>query len=173
MQQQLLEGRSLYAAVSTAFTPGATPDDVFTITGSATKVVEVVKMGLTTVQTTAGVNAWFIRKRSTANSGGTSASAAAVPMDSKLPAATATALQYTADPTLGTSLGDVWSGHVDSPAVATAGIGGLIGVAVDFLALYGQPVRLRGITEVLAWNFNNAALPAGLSVLAYAVFSER
>lgn len=168
----MAQARAQYIGVSTGFTPGATPDDVFTITGSATKEVKVLAMGISTIQTTAGVNKWYIRKRSAANSAGTSASVTAVPIDSRIPAATATVLQYTADPTLGTAVGDVWGGHINSPAAATAGIGGLVGTHIDFISRLGQAISLRGIAEVLAWNFNNVALPAGLSVLAYVVFAE-
>ena len=37
-----------YMAASSAFTPGTTPQDVFTITGNATTNVYVLKMGLST-----------------------------------------------------------------------------------------------------------------------------
>ena len=159
-----------FRAVSTAFTPGATPQDVFTITGSATTNVYVLKMGISTTQSTAGVNAFFLEKRSTANSGGTSASATVVPLNSNY-TATATVLQYTANPTAGSAVGDVWGGWVDSPAVATAGVG-LVGVEVDFQTMFGQPLALLSASQVLAWNFNGAALPSGLSVIAYVHWVE-
>lgn len=71
-----------YTAVSTAFTPGTAPQDVFSITGSATMNVYLMHASISTIQTTAGVNAWFLTKRSTANSGGTSATPAIVPLSS-------------------------------------------------------------------------------------------
>lgn len=159
-----------YTAVSSAFTPGATPQDVFAISGHASKGVHVLRMGLNTIETTGGANAWFIRKRSTANTDGTSAPVTAVPHESTDDPAAATVLQYTANPTAGTLVGDVWASFVNAPALATAG--GLRGVQIDFTALFGKPMKLLGAGHVLAWNFNGAALPAGLSVLAYVSWVE-
>src|SRR3954471_1821267 len=88
-----------YRAASAAFTPGALPEDVFTITGNATTNVYVLRMGLSTTQTTAGTNPWFIKKRSTANTGGVSVAGTAVPLQSGNAAAGATILHYTTTPT--------------------------------------------------------------------------
>ncbi len=158
-----------YAAASTAFNPPATPSDCFTITGSATNNIYIIKMGISTVQTTLGTNQWFLVKRSAANTGGTSAAATVVPYNSANPAGTASVLQYTVNPVgLGAAVGKVWSGYVDSPAPAGQGSG----IEVDFVDMFGQPLTLLSASEVLAWNFNGAALPAGLSVMAYAVWYE-
>ncbi len=161
-----------YTASTFTFTPGTTPGDVFTITGSATKTVKILRMGLASNQGTAGTNNWFIVKRNTANSGGTSTSVAGVPHDSTNAAATATVLEYTVNPTSGTLVGQVWSGKLDSPIATTAGIGGSEGVEVSFAELYGQPITLRGVNDVLAWNFNLAALPSGLTITAYVTWTE-
>ncbi|HYE70509.1 MAG TPA: hypothetical protein VD932_03195 [Aquabacterium sp.] len=162
------------AAVAAAYTPAATPTDIFTITGSASRVVEVRKVWLSTTQTTAGQNAWFIVKRSSANSGGTSQAVTAVAHDSLSQTATATVLRYAAsNPTLGTEVGKLWSGHVTSPAPATAEADGYTGTVIDLCELFGKPVTLRGTGQVLAISFEGAALPAGLSVLFGCTWSER
>jgi len=163
-----------FMASSSAFTPGATPQDVFAITGNATTNVYVLKMGISTNQTTAGSNVWNIAKRSAANTGGTHAAPTAVPFNSNMAAASATLLQYTANPTAGTLIGNMWSGFVNAPAPATAGIGGYTGTEIDFLAndTYGGPVALLTAAEVLSWNFGGAALPTGLSVLAWVMWAE-
>lgn len=161
-----------YLASSTAFDPGATPEDIFTITGNATTNVYVLKMGISTVQTTAGSSAWYLAKRSTANAGGTTANVVEVPVQSGNPAAGATVLQYTASPTTdGTLIGNVWSGYVASPDVASATLspGGII---VDFETMLGQPLALLSAAESLGWNFNNVAKPAGLLVLAWVLWAE-
>lgn len=163
--------RRTYVAASAAFTPPATPTDLFTITGSASTTVKVTKMGFSTLQTTGGYNTFIITKRSTANSGGTSANLVEVSLDSANAAATATCLSYTANPTTGTRVGDIWIGRVPSPAAATVGTG-ITEMVVDFGLLYGHPVVLRGTSEVLALNFNGAALPTGLSVVAWVEFTE-
>lgn len=147
--------------------------DVFSITGSATRNIYVLKMGISTTQTTAGVNSFYIAKRSTANAGGTSAAPVIVPWNSNNPAVSASVLQYTANPTAGTLVGYLWGGWVNSSAVATAGVGsGYQGVEVDFMDMFGQPVSLLSASEVLGWNFKGAALPTGLSVVAYAAWYE-
>lgn len=164
--------KASYLAYSAAFTPGATPQDIFTITGSATKLVKVLRMFIATTQTTAGINGWAIVKRSTANTGGTSAAVTAIRSDQNDPAATATVLQYTANPTAGALVGGAWSGFINSPAPATVGIGGLMGAFVDFPDSLGKPITLRSISDVLTWNFGAVALPAGLSVRAGVIWTE-
>lgn len=161
-----------YAAVSTAFTPGTAPVDIFTISGSSTNNVYVIKMGIACTQTTEGVNAFFLAKRSTANSGGTHAEPAIVPYNSNNPTASAVVSQYTANPTAGSLVGYLWGGWVNSPKVTTAGTGGIQGIEVDFEDMFGQPVSLLSASEVLGWNFKGATLPTGLSVIAYAVWYE-
>src|SRR5262245_64634991 len=91
-------GKTTYSSTSGIFSPDATPADVFTITGSATKTVSITKMCISSVQSTAGINAWYLTKRSTANSGGTSSNLTEIPYDSNNAAATATTLSYTVDP---------------------------------------------------------------------------
>lgn len=156
-----------YRATSAPFTPGATPQDVFTITGSATRLVRVTAFGICTVQTTAGINSWLVNKRSTANTAGTSTAVTRVPNKTSHPAATATVLQYTANPTAGTLVGSIWSGRVVSPAPASVGV--CVGRDLDY-SRYG--IELVGVGEVLAWNFGGAALPPGLSVQAVVGWEE-
>lgn len=159
-----------FMAASAPYTPGATPQDVFSITGSATRVVQVQRMSITTVQTTAGLNAWQLVKRSTANTGGTSTAVARVPTDDSYPAATATVLQYTGNPTLGTLIGAIWSGRVAAPVPASAPSGDFEVKVPD--TLNGRFVTLTGITDVLAWNLGGIVLPAGLSVQACVWWTE-
>lgn len=160
----------LFAAASAPFTPGATPQDVFTITGSATRTVRILRMGLSSVQTTAGMNAWQVVKRATANTSGTSAGVTIVKSDKAFPTATATVLQYTANPTAGTLIGNLWSGRIAAPAPATA-VGNTEKI-VEGAAL-GSLAVLSGIADVLAWNFNGVALPTGLSITPWVIWTEQ
>ena len=108
-----------YMAASAPFVIGTAPTDIFTITGSATKLATLMRMSISTVQTSAGMNAFSLLKRSTANTGGTADLIAAVPTEKSYPAATAVVRQYRANPaTLGTNVGALWSGRVPSPAPA-------------------------------------------------------
>ncbi len=109
-------------------------------------------------------------KRSSANSG-SSTSITIVPADSNNVAATASAVYYTANPSLGTSLGDILTPVLIVPST-TAAVG-----AVNFFNLYDsknevQPITLRNANESIALNFGRAALPAGLKVQLQVTFAE-
>lgn len=163
--------KSSYVAFTAPFTPGATPQDVFTITGAASKVIRVMCMFISSVQTGSGVIGWQVVKRSTANSGGTSVAVTAVRSDPTDVAPSATVLQYTANPTAGTLIGNAWSGFVGSPT-AGSGMASHVGAFVNFTEGLGKPMILRSTSDVLAWNFGGVALPAGLSVRAGVYWTE-
>ena len=167
----IYRGQFTYSASSTAFTPPATPTDVFTITGNATTNVYVLKVTLSTTQTTEGTNAWFLAKRSAADTGGTATQPAVVPFNSANSTASSVVNQYSANPTTGALVGYVWNGWVFSPTVTTATTSGNQTV-IDFEDMFGQPLTLLSTSEVLALNFKGAALPAGLSVLVNVVWTE-
>lgn len=159
-----------YVASSAPFTPGTTPQDVFSITGSASKTVIVQRIGLVGTQTTAGNNVWSLLRRTTANTLGTSAAVAAFQYDlNSAVAASATVLAYTANPTLGTLGGKLWGGKLEAPAPATASIGGNFEAIVPLD--WSSPIVL-GANQVVAWNFGGAALPTGLSLICQVWWSE-
>lgn len=148
-----------YAASVAGLTPGATPQDIFTIQAAANKLVQVLYTDIAFDETTGATVDIFLLKRSTANSGGTSAAATAVPFDSADVAATATVQSYTANPaTPGTLVGVVAKDKLFG-GVVTA----LTGVVVeDFDKPSRKPIILRpGSQETLAWNLNGIASPAG------------
>ena len=167
----VLDGvRATYSASATNIVPAVTATDVFTITGSATKTVRVIKIGISGVQTAGGIISVLVLKRSTANSAGTSAASAAVPNDSNNAAATATVLSYTANPTLGSVVGSaVRSGKVNIP-VSTASSSMDIQEFV-FGDTVGQAIVLRGIAQVLAINLNSVTVTGG-SLSYYVVWTE-
>lgn len=159
-----------YSAVVNNLTPPATPTDMVTITGSATKTVRVLRVELSTTQTTAGINTFFLVKRSTANSAGTSASATVIPHDSTNAAGTATVLSYTVNPTLGNTIGNIRASKLLTPAPASVQFGIY---QWDFDGRTGgQGIVLTGTSQVLALNFNAAALPAGLNVNCTITWTE-
>lgn len=165
-----LGGKNTYTAFCAAFTPVATPTDIFSIEGTANKYIYIWRFFLSTIQNTAGVNTWFLNKHSTANSGSTPVASTIVPHDNAFPASTALVQHYTAtNPTPGTSLGSVLTTRLNSPAAATAGIGAVQGTWFDFTF----PIILKGAAQGLALNFAGAALPAGLSVIAGFTWTEQ
>jgi hypothetical protein len=165
--------KSTYAATSGTLTPGTTPTDIVTLTGSATKTIRVLKFDISSSQTTLGVNTWFLIKRSTANTGGTSTTSTAVPFDSNDAAATATFRNYTVNPTsLGTAVGTIATLKlVSDPTVG--GTPSQVVYTYDFTDNgTAQGIVLRGTTQVFALNFNGAALPAGLVINVNIVWTE-
>lgn len=155
--------KQYHSAATGSFTPPATPTDMAIITGSATKTIRVTKIELSTLQTTAGQNVFFIVARSAANTGGTAVAATAVSFDSNNSAATAVVQHYSANPTgLGAAIGNVKVTRLVTPQATTAGQD----VYVFDFTNYGlsSGFVLHGTTQSLCLNFNGVALPAGFSV---------
>ena len=168
-----LVGRFYYVTASGTISPGATPTDIYTITGNDNVIVYVTAMGFSTVQTTEGINGWSVLKRSTANTGGTSEVNAEVSFSSNYPSPEATTRTYTANPTLGVAVGNIWTGYVDSPEVVPTETGdSFAGVKLNFLQTYGAPLALLNSNELIALNFGGGALPAGMAVLAWVSWYE-
>jgi hypothetical protein len=148
-----------YSAQADNFLIGNPATDVFTITGSASKLIRIREIQFSGTRTTAGDFAFTIVSRSTANSGGTSTLRTAVPHDSTLAAATATVRAYTVSPTLGTLIGAIRSGRVYFSGNGSTSVPNQQGYEFEGIHL---PVILRGTSEVLA----------GGSVCAYVEWTE-
>jgi hypothetical protein len=151
-----------YSASATPFTPYATPTDICALGGIATKVVKVYHVRVYGTQTTAGVNGFFLNKRSTYNTGGQTA-LTVVPHDSQTIASGADVAKFTIAPTtLGTLVGIVRGADVFTPAPGSTTSGGWYDF--DFGPGTGtQPILLRS-NEMLTVNFGAAAVPTGLVV---------
>lgn len=94
-----------YSASFTNVSPALLATDIFQIAGAAGKTIYISKIVITGTQTTAGVINIQLIKRSTLNSGGTSATLTNVPHDGNDGAASAVVRTYTANPTVGTAIG--------------------------------------------------------------------
>ena len=162
--------KTTYSAATAIFTPVATATDIFVITGSATRTVKILSIILSGTQTTAGnIGTISLIKRSTDDTGGTSVAATRIPHDSTNAAATAVVRHYTANPTLGTTVGTVYSPRVSIPAPATAIVPATIFQYNAPDPAHGQPITLRGAAEVIAVNMGGGALPAGAANFAVTV----
>lgn len=163
--------RSTYSAAVTALAPAASATDFFTLTGAAGVTVRINHVecsGISTAAATATVNALL---RSTANSAGTSSAATAVPHDSSDPAATATALSYTANPTTGTLVGVVRSGKLTTvTAASTAVLAGPL--SWDFGTGQHEEVTLRGTGQVFALNGAGASFTSGAALNCSVTWTE-
>ena len=92
-----------------------------------------------------------IRKQSAASTGGTSANTTIVPLDSGFSAATATVKQFTAVPTAGTLVGNVYKN-----TIATTDT-----LLEEFGPRSGAPIVLRSAGQSVAINVDVACTPGG------------
>jgi hypothetical protein len=165
-------GVATYRVQVADITPAATATDVLMVCGSATKTVYVHRVQLTADATGAAVIDFYLYKRTTANTGGTSTAQTLVKMNTADAAATATAVLYTANPaTLGT--GALINGdHYEIPA--TTGTAYYSPPWVEDFGTRGtEPVVLHGTSECLSMSLNGQTLPAGFSLYAMFEISER
>lgn len=143
---------------SVIWSPVATSaTDILRMPGNASNTVLVTYVMLSCTATTAGVQKVSIIKRSSAGSGGTSSNTTVAPMDSNYSAAVSVPVTYTANPTVGNTVGnidDVWLGMM---AAATAAPNDV------YIGNFRQkPVVLRGTAENLVINLNSVSI-AGIS----------
>jgi hypothetical protein len=152
------------------FVPAATPTDMVTIFGSASKTVKVVSFRINMNSTAAGSAYLRLIKRATANGGGTFTAVTSVLADSADPAATAIAGHYTVNPaSLGTNLGNVCHYNLASPVLVPGNFAGVVREAGFDMLQWGfsniadqcKPITLHGGGEGLCLNGNSAALLAG------------
>lgn len=157
--------RITYRAAIIGLVPAATPTDILTISGSATKSTVVVdRIECSGFATTAGAMDIVAVKRSAINTGGTSTAPVKVPLDANNTLASgAVVAAYTVNPsTLGTAVGPIRADKFFLPVAA-----GTLDSKVtwDFGSVpYSRHVVLRGVGQVLAINLNGGALPAGTTV---------
>ena len=146
-----------YKYSSLGNTPAATPTDIFTITGSASKTIRITKIVVSGLATTAGQLNPLLVRRSAANTGGTSTAPTPLKRDTNDAAASATLALYTANPTVGTAVGTLDSCRLFL-ALATATP---YACRFEFGVNNDKMLILRGTSDILAINFAGAAVPAG------------
>lgn len=149
--------KATYSAAVVGLVPGATPQDIFTLTGSATRTIRINRVTVTATQTTASQVNVLLLRRSTANTAGTSTALTSVSHDSTNTAATATGLAYTVNPTAGTLVGNIRARKV---FVGTT-TGNSDEMSSDFGTRNDQAIVLRGTSQVFAVNLNGIAVAGG------------
>lgn len=143
--------KATYSAAATVV-PAAAATDIFTITGSATKLVRVTRIQISGQATAAVLVALALAKRSAANTGGTSTAPGLVPHDSADAAASATVLNYSVNPaSLGTLIDNVRKQTI--PLMTPTPTFTAAPIVWDFTTRNGKGILLRGIAQVLAINF--------------------
>lgn len=150
-----------YSASAAVFTPYATPSDLCAIGGSTAVTIRVYHVRVWGTQTTGGVNAFFLVKRST-YSAGPNTPLTPIQHDSYIVAPNADLMTFLSAPsTIGKTVGIIRGSDVFTAAPA-----GLASSYFDFdfgLASGVQPIVLHA-NEMLALNFGNIAVPAGMKI---------
>lgn len=153
-----LEGNlATYRAAKEALALHATPNGVFTMIGSATKLIVVNSIRVSGAAATASQDIPYdLKKCSTAPSGGTAGAMTAVPLDSLDAAATAVLDTYTVDPTLGTLVGVISTGVIPCGLATVAGQPAPIDVFK--IGSFGKGIHLNAATESIALDLLGVTL---------------
>lgn len=150
-----------YATAINNFTYAANGTDIFTITGSNTKVVKIKHISFDGIQNATSARSVLLLRRSSQNIGGTATVLPNVPFDTLNPPATAVVRYYTANPTtLGTLVGVLHSEKLILGAQNTADSDSLVFSTID--ALVSQDITLRGSSEILCINMNGVTSTGNL-----------
>ena len=151
--------KATYSASIISLVFANTATDIFTLTGSASKTIRILRVGFIATQTTAAIRDIVLLKRSTANTGGTFTNPTRVPLDSTNAAATATVNAYTVNPTsTGTLVGNIrtYKAYINTTSNAPNSYEWIFGDK------NGQAIVLRGTAEVFAINMNSVTSAGNL-----------
>lgn len=143
-----------YVASKQGLATASSATDIAVLPGNATNTVIVSRVSMSCIQTTAGIIDVQLIKRSTADSGGTSGAMTVVPLDSGNAAGVSAPLTYTANPTLGTTVGSIDTQKIGVMAAATATPNDVY----IWTPAPGQSVVLRGTAQQLAINLNGVTV---------------
>lgn len=148
-----------YAASIIGLVPAASATDIFEISGSATKTIKVRRIRITGTRSSSTTTDIVLLTRSTANTGGTSTILTSVKNDSNNANATAVVKAYTANPTTGTLVGALRS---DKQFINVAGAGASDVRDYVLTESGAQPLFLRGVSQLIAFNLNGVTMAGGL-----------
>lgn len=153
-----------FSAVA-AITAAASGTDIAILPGNATNTVYLQRVTVSGVQTTAGLVKINLVKRSTADTGGTSAAMTAVPHQTGDTAAVSLPLSFTANPdVLGTAVGSVESIYLPIGPAATATANPTW--VFDFGAR-DKPITLSGVLQGIAVNLNATTVTGGVFTVKF------
>lgn len=168
--------KATYAASTAIFTPAASATDIWQIYGSSSKTVKILKIYLMGGKATSGATLtdFYLLKRSTANSSGTAVTATNIPLDSANSAATAVVKHYTANPTTGTLVGQVFEATQLNTASTSFNSCLVHGADIPFFDAdkFGQPIVLRGTGEGVVINLNGSTIGNAATVSVTVVWTE-
>jgi hypothetical protein len=155
------EGRKpTYSAYINAFTPQATPQDFFTLTGNPLVVCRLLMIEIFYAATAAAAYEIGLYYNSAVNTAGTSTAPTAVTHDPNDAAAVCAVAAYTVAPTAGTHTGLIRAGRVVGGTV-TGGGSGIQPLIWTWTSINDKAYVLRNANQQIALNGFGAALPAG------------
>lgn len=159
----------LYRAIANNLIASSTPNDIITIVGNSSKLTKVLAIELVTLQTTAGLNTWYVIKRSSLNTYSTAPTVMTpIAYDSFDTAPLSTVAFATVNPTaMGASIGPMAVASILAPAASS-----LVSDAVYVFDFNKNPIMLRSAVEVLTLTFGGAAKPAGFTMSVAVIFAE-
>jgi hypothetical protein len=149
-----------YSGGIVAFTPQATPQDFFTLTGNALVICKLRIVEVWIGATAAAAMELQLVLNSAPDTGGTAAVPVAVPLDQNDIAASCALAAYSVAPTAGTTLGPIAVGRVSGPILAGAGT--VTPLVWNFSGYNDKCPTLRNVNQQVALNGNGAALPSGI-----------
>lgn len=155
------EGRKpTYSAYINGFTPQATPQDFFTLTGNPLVVARLLMVEVFYAATAAAAFELGLYYNSAPDTGGTSTAPTAVSHDPTDPAASCAVAAYTVAPTAGTHVGLIRAGRVVGGTV-TGGGSGILPLVWTWTAINDKAYVLRTAAQQIALNGFGGALPTG------------
>src|SRR5207245_3664087 len=163
-----------FTSAPNGWTIPATPTDMVTIRNPSAKIVRILAIIINGTQTTAGINKFFLIKRSALDTGGTAVADGVIANDSS-DIATVVVEHWTANPAVlgatGGGYGTIAAEILLCPAPADKVMDRIIWIFAGFP--YGsKELLLKTATEELAINFGGVALPAGLSINIEILYTE-
>ena len=159
-------GQPLYTATA-KFTAASSATDIFTLVGASGKQICLLHASVTGIQNSGGERFFFLVKRSSDNTGGTSNTVTGVPISSKYPPTSAICRSYTANPSsLGTIVGNLQIDVVYIPASGNhAPEGTFIGWADTPIAV------LNSASEIVSINLDGVTI-TGNTICCHFVWCE-
>ena len=148
-----------YSASVRQLATAATATDIFEIAGAGRKLIKILHLQFSGVATAAGAFSFGLLLRDSPNSAGTSTAPTAIPHDPRDPPAAASLKAYTANPTVGNSVGTMQLIR----ATVTTAAGAITQPNYEFrVAEYkGKPVTLVGDGGTLAINLASTTITGG------------
>ena len=160
--------KATYSCAIGATTLAATATDFWTLVGSSTKTVRLLRLTISGIATSAGTSEIYLFKRTTANSSGTATQPTIVQHDSNDAAPTAVVNTYSANPTLGTG----YALRAQRLSLAVTASSDVPPIVWDFSNRNSKGLVLRGVAQCAALNFNGAAVVGGTSLCIDCEFTE-